>query len=139
MGTGTTQNSSRSCSGFFFKHQRWIAADRMYAGIHASDLHSALKANFVPANPPFNMSDSGGKNLRQDVRSKFRMPPVNNTNHARIQHFIHHLSPVGVAGFVMVNSSISTQPRTKARFARQSLKHSTNQLSYGKKSCSIQP
>jgi type I restriction-modification system DNA methylase subunit len=49
--------------------------------------------------PPFNMSDwSCGGGMRQDVRWKFGMPPVNNANYAWIQHFIHHLSPVGVAG-----------------------------------------
>src|ERR1019366_859768 len=73
------------------------------------DLHPDLKADFILANPPFNMSDWGGENLRQDVRWKFGMPPVNNANYAWIQHFIHHLSPVGVAGFVMANGSMSTQ------------------------------
>jgi type I restriction enzyme M protein len=74
-----------------------------------SDLHPDLKADFILANPPFNMSDWGGEHLRQDVRWKFGMPPVNNANYAWIQHFIHHLSPVGVAGFVMANGSMSTQ------------------------------
>ncbi len=74
-----------------------------------ADLHPDLKADFILANPPFNMSDWGGENLRQDVRWKFGMPPVNNANYAWIQHFIHHLSPVGVAGFVMANGSMSTQ------------------------------
>jgi len=55
------------------------------------------------------MSDWGGEHLRQDVRWKFGMPPVNNANYAWIQHFIHHLAPVGVAGFVMANGSMSTQ------------------------------
>jgi type I restriction enzyme M protein len=73
------------------------------------DLHPDLKADFILANPPFNMSDWGGENLRQDVRWKYGMPPVNNANYAWIQHFIHHLSPVGVAGFVMANGSMSTQ------------------------------
>jgi type I restriction enzyme M protein len=73
------------------------------------DLHPDLKADFILANPPFNMSDWGGENLRQDVRWKFGMPPVSNANYAWIQHFIHHLSPVGVAGFVMANGSISSQ------------------------------
>ncbi|MDB6016525.1 MAG: methylase [Pedosphaera sp.] len=73
------------------------------------DLHPDLKADFILANPPFNMSDWGGENLRQDVRWKFDMPPVNNANYAWIQHFIHHLSPTGVAGFVMANGSMSTQ------------------------------
>ena len=74
-----------------------------------ADLHPDLKADFILANPPFNMSDWGGENLRQDVRWKFGMPPVNNANYAWIQHFIHHLSPVGVAGFVLANGSMSTQ------------------------------
>ncbi len=73
------------------------------------DLHPDLKADFILANPPFNMSDWGGENLRQDARWKFGMPPVNNANYAWIQHFIHHLSPVGLAGFVMANGSMSTQ------------------------------
>ncbi len=74
-----------------------------------ADLHPDLKADFILANPPFNMSDWGGENLRQDVRWKFGMPPVNNANYAWIQHFIHHLSPLGLAGFVMANGSMSTQ------------------------------
>jgi type I restriction enzyme M protein len=74
-----------------------------------ADLHPDLKADFILANPPFNMSDWGGENLRSDVRWKFGMPPVNNANYAWIQHFIHHLSPVGVAGFVMANGSMATQ------------------------------
>jgi type I restriction enzyme M protein len=74
-----------------------------------ADLHPDLKADFILANPPFNMSDWGGENPRQDVRWKFGMPPVNNANYAWIQHFIHHLSPMGVAGFVLANGSMSTQ------------------------------
>jgi len=74
-----------------------------------ADLHPDLKADFILANPPFNMSDWGGENLLQDVRWKFGMPPVNNANYAWIQHFIHHLSPVGEAGFVMANGSMSTR------------------------------
>jgi type I restriction enzyme M protein len=73
------------------------------------DLHPDLKADFILANPPFNMSDWGGENLRQDVRWKYGMPPVNNANFAWIQNFLHHLSPGGVAGFVMANGSMSTQ------------------------------
>jgi type I restriction enzyme M protein len=114
---------------------------------------SNRKADLVPvwkdlANPPFNLSDWGGENLRQDVRffslsasndvlrsrerEKVAQPdeghvgktipnertgvrcrihssPVNNANYAWIQHFIHHLSPAGVAGFVLANGSMSTQ------------------------------
>jgi Type I restriction-modification system methyltransferase subunit len=73
-----------------------------------NDLHKDLRANFILANPPFNMSDWGGERLKDDVRWKFGMPPANNANYAWIQHFIHHLSPTGISGFVMANGSMST-------------------------------
>ncbi len=72
------------------------------------DLHKDLKADFVLANPPFNDSDWGGDRLREDVRWKYGKPPTSNANYAWIQHFIHHLSPGGVAGFVMANGSMSS-------------------------------
>ncbi len=73
-----------------------------------NDLHKDLKADFILANPPFNMSDWGGQRLKEDVRWKFGVPPANNANYAWIQHFIHHLAPSGIAGFVMANGSMST-------------------------------
>jgi type I restriction enzyme M protein len=73
------------------------------------DLHPDLKADFIIANPPFNMSDWSGPNLAQDVRWKYGTPPATNANYAWIQHFVHHLSPGGIAGFVMANGSMSTQ------------------------------
>lgn len=73
-----------------------------------NDLHKDLRADFILTNPPFNMSDWGGERLREDVRWKYGIPPVGNANYAWIQHFIHHLSPAGVAGFVMANGSMST-------------------------------
>ena len=72
------------------------------------DLHPDLKADFILANPPFNMGDWGGENLRQDVRWKFGMPSVNNANYAWVQHFVHHLAPNGKAGFVLANGSLSS-------------------------------
>jgi type I restriction-modification system DNA methylase subunit len=63
---------------------------------------------FDLGNPSFNMSDWSGEHTRQDVRWKRRMPPVNNANYAWIQYFLHHLSSVGVAGFVMANGSMSS-------------------------------
>ena len=74
-----------------------------------NDLHKDLKADFILANPPFNMSSWGGEGLREDVRWKFGVPPVRNANYAWIQHMIHHLAPGGVAGFVMANGSMSSQ------------------------------
>ncbi len=72
------------------------------------DLHPYLKADFLLANPPFNMSDWGGERLREDKRWVYGTPPVGNANYAWIQHFISHLSPTGVAGFVMANGSMSS-------------------------------
>jgi len=72
------------------------------------DLHPDLKSDFVLANPPFNDSDWRGDLLRDDVRWRFGVPPTGNANFAWVQHFIHHLSPVGVAGFVLANGSMSS-------------------------------
>ncbi len=72
------------------------------------DLHPDLKADYILANPPFNMSDWGGDRLREDKRWKYGVPPVNNANYAWIQHFIHHLAPAGTAGFVLANGSMSS-------------------------------
>lgn len=72
------------------------------------DLHKDLKADYVLANPPFNDSDWGGEHLRQDVRWKYGTPPTGNANFAWVQHFIHHLAPDGIAGFVLANGSMSS-------------------------------
>src|SRR3990172_3767939 len=72
------------------------------------DLHPDLKADFILANSPFNMSDWGGDRLREDKRWKYGVPPVTNANYAWIQHYIHHLAPNGMAGFVMANGSMSS-------------------------------
>jgi type I restriction enzyme M protein len=72
------------------------------------DLHKDLKADFIIANPPFNMSDWGGERLREDVRWKYGVPPIGNANFAWVQHFVHHLAPTGIAGFVLANGSMSS-------------------------------
>lgn len=73
-----------------------------------NDQHPDLKADFILANPPFNMSDWGGDLLREDKRWKYGKPPVGNANFAWVQHFIHHLSPSGTAGFILANGSMSS-------------------------------
>jgi len=73
-----------------------------------NDLHPDLKADYILANPPFNISNWGGDRLRQDKRWEFGVPPVGNANFAWVQHFISHLAPFGVAGFVLANGSLST-------------------------------
>lgn len=72
------------------------------------DLHPDLKADYVLANPPFNDSDWGGETLKDDKRWEFGVPPPGNANFAWVQHFIHHLSTTGLAGFVLANGSMST-------------------------------
>ena len=81
------------------------------------DLHKDLKADFVLANPPFNDSDWGGDKLAQDVRWKYGIPPKGNANFAWVQHFVHHLSPKGRAGFVLANGSMVSTSRGRARSA----------------------
>jgi len=73
-----------------------------------NDLHPDLRADFILANPPFNVSDWGGERLRDDVRWKHGAPPVGNANFAWVQHKLHHLAPNGLAGFVLANGSMSS-------------------------------
>ena len=77
-------------------------------GSFLNDLHKDLKADYLLANPPFNDSDWKGEMLRDDIRWKYGVPPVGNANFAWVQHFIHHLSPHGIAGFVLANGSMSS-------------------------------
>ncbi len=83
-----------------------------------NDLHRDLRADYILANPPFNMSDWGGERLKEDVRWKYGTPPAGNANYAWIQHFIHHLSPTGTAGFVMANGSMSTSTSGEGEIRR---------------------
>ena len=71
------------------------------------DRHLDLKADFIIANPPFNVSDWGGERLKDDQRWKYGVPPRGNANFAWVQHMIHHLAPSGSAGFVLANGSLS--------------------------------
>jgi type I restriction enzyme M protein len=73
-----------------------------------NDCHPDLKADFILANPPFNVSDWGGERLREDKRWKYGVPPASNANFAWVQHMVHHLSPTGIAGFVLANGSMSS-------------------------------
>lgn len=72
------------------------------------DKQKDLKADYIIANPPFNVSDWKGEQLRDDQRWKYGVPPVGNANFAWVQHFIHHLAPTGIAGFVLSNGSMSS-------------------------------
>jgi type I restriction enzyme M protein len=77
-------------------------------GSFLNDAHKDLKADYLLANPPFNDSDWKGDLVREDMRWKFGVPPVGNANFAWVQHFVHHLAPKGVAGFVLSNGSMSS-------------------------------
>ena len=74
-----------------------------------NDRHPDLKADYILANPPFNISDWGGEQLKDDKRWKYGVPPARNANFAWVQHIIHHLSPWGSAGFVLANGSLSSR------------------------------
>ena len=78
-------------------------------GSFLNDAHKDLKADFVIANPPFNDSDWSGNLLRDDGRWVHGKPPIGNANYAWIQHFLYHLSPTGVAGFVLAKGSLTSK------------------------------
>jgi len=78
-------------------------------GSFLNDAHRDLKADYVIANPPFNDSDWSGDLLRKDGRWKYGVPPVGNANYAWIQHFVYHLSPSGMAGFVLAKGALTTK------------------------------
>lgn len=86
---------------------------------HKDELRD-LKADFILANPPFNISDWGGDRLREDVRWRYGTPPTGNANFAWVQHIVHHLSPSGVAGVVLANGSMSSTQNNEGTI-RQSL------------------
>jgi type I restriction enzyme M protein len=78
-------------------------------GSSLNNAHKDLKADFVIANPPFNDSDWSGDLLRNDGRWKHGPPPAGNANYAWIQHFLYHLSPSGIAGFVLAKGSLTSK------------------------------
>ena len=90
---------------------RGISANlgEMAANTFTNDQHKDLKADFIMANPPFNLSNWGQDKLQDDVRWKYGTPPPGNANYAWIQHMIHHLAPNGKIGLVLANGALSTQ------------------------------
>jgi len=83
-----------------------------------NDRHPDLKADYILANPPFNVSDWGGERLREDKRWKYGVPPASNANFAWVQHIVHHLSPAGLAGFVLANGSMSSNQSGEGEIRR---------------------
>jgi type I restriction enzyme M protein len=78
-------------------------------GSFLNDAHKDLKADYILANPPFNVSDWGGELLRNDARWQYGVPPVGNANFAWLQHFIYHLAPTGQAGVVLAKGALTSK------------------------------
>ena len=97
---------------------RGIEANIAHGDTFHNDRHPDLKADYILANPPFNMKDWGGDRLREDKRWKFGTPPVRNANFAWVQHIIHHLAPTGLAGFVLANGSMSSSQSGEGEIRR---------------------
>lgn len=87
---------------------RGIDAQIAHGDTFHNDRHPDLKADYVLANPPFNDSDWRGELLKDDKRWVYGKPPAGNANFAWVQHFVHHLAPTGLAGFVLANGSMSS-------------------------------
>lgn len=93
-------------------------------GDHAADsfhrdLHPDLRADYILANPPFNLDDWYSDALRDDPRWQYGLPPAGNGNFAWVQHFIAHLAPSGVAGFVLANGSLSSKTSGEGEIRRR--------------------
>ncbi|MDV6346498.1 class I SAM-dependent DNA methyltransferase [Nitrosomonas sp. Is35] len=78
-------------------------------GSFLNDAHKDLKADFIIANPPFNVSDWSGEQLRGDARWQYGTPPPGNANFAWLQHFVYHLSPTGIAGVVLAKGALTSK------------------------------
>ena len=87
---------------------RGIEGNIAHGDSFRDDRHPDLKADYILANPPFNVSDWGGERLRDDKRWEYGVPPAGNANFAWVRHMAHHLSPRGTAGFVLANGSMSS-------------------------------
>jgi len=91
-------------------------------GSFLNDLHKDLKSDYVIANPPFNDSDWSGDLLRKDGRWKYGVPPTGNANYAWIQHFVYHLSPSGIAGFVLAKGSLTSKSSGEGDIRKELIK-----------------
>jgi type I restriction enzyme M protein len=129
-------------SGMFVNYTTWRLAKMNLAirGIDGqiahgdtfhNDRHPDLKADFILANPPFNVSDWGGERLRDDKRWQYGAPPAGNANFAWVQHIVHHLAPAGVAGFVLANGSMSSNQSGEGEAWLQSTCAATSSDSVG--------
>ena len=90
---------------------RGIDADlgKYNADTFFNDCHPTMRADYIMANPPFNLSDWGADKLADDVRWQYGLPPAGNANFAWLPHMIYHLAPNGKIGMVLANGSLSSQ------------------------------
>ena len=118
-GNGGRAYGDISIYGQEFNHTTWRLAKMNLAirGIEGqiahgdtfhNDRHPDLRADYILANPPFNVSNWGGERLVDDQRWKYGVPPKGNANFAWVQHMVYHLAPEGMAGFVLANGSMSS-------------------------------
>lgn len=92
-----------------------------HADTFHNDLHKNMKADYILANPPFNISDWGGQELTDDVRWAYGIPPAGNANYAWLQHMVYHLAPNGVAGIVLANGSLSSNTSNEGEIRKNLL------------------
>ena len=97
---------------------RGIEGQVEYGDSFRNDRHPDLKADYILANPPFNVKEWQGNQLREDKRWVYGIPPVGNANFAWVQHFLHHLSTRGVAGFVLANGSMSSNTSSEGEIRK---------------------
>ncbi|TYO98702.1 type I restriction enzyme M protein [Geothermobacter ehrlichii] len=97
---------------------RGIDAQIAHGDTFHNDAFPDLKADYVLANPPFNSSDWRGELLKDDKRWVYGVPPAGNANFAWVQHFLHHLAPNGIAGFVLANGSMSSNQSGEGEIRR---------------------
>ena len=97
---------------------RGIDAQIGHGDTFHNDAHPDLKADYVLANQPFNDSDWRGEMLKDDKRWVYGTPPASNANFAWVQHFIYHLAPTGLAGFVLANGSMSSNQSGEGEIRR---------------------
>lgn len=88
-------------------------------GSFLNDAHKDLKADYIIANPPFNVSDWSGELLRGDARWKYGVPPAGNANFGWLQHFIYHLSPSGQAGVVLAKGALTSKTSGEGEIRKQ--------------------
>lgn len=92
-------------------------------GSFLNDAHKDLKADYIIANPPFNVSDWSGELLRNDGRWQYGAPPAGNANFAWLQHFIYHLSPSGQAGVVLAKGALTSKTSGEGEIRKALIEH----------------